>query len=189
MGPPLSLAPFASLMHQDQALCLSMEQWSFLNPWGLLVCLSVTLLPTEWVWPWPNQQAWSKLASADRLIVSIYKKHLHTCHIQACFPEVSVWKPNCLTCTGRTRTGSPRQGVTVDARKLEHDRPPTSNQRKKDNQHKLPYSHVPTFWSLLQMPERPARAFNLTSRTGTTHTRRCQIQSQHPRPQTSPLKP
>ena len=36
----------------------------------------------------------------------------------------------------------------VEARKLEHDRPPTQNQRKKEHQHKSSDIHVPTFWSL-----------------------------------------
>ena len=35
--------------------------------------------------------------------------------------------------------------VAVEARKLEHDRPPTLNQRKKDNQHKSSYTYVSTF--------------------------------------------
>ena len=35
--------------------------------------------------------------------------------------------------------------VTVGARKLEHDHPPTPNQRKKDNWHKSSCIHVPTF--------------------------------------------
>ena len=39
--------------------------------------------------------------------------------------------------------------TTVEARKLEHDRPQTQNQRKKESQHKSSYVHVPTFWSLL----------------------------------------
>ena len=38
----------------------------------------------------------------------------------------------------------------VEARKLEHARPPTRNLRKQESQHKSSYIHVPTFWSLLQ---------------------------------------
>ena len=34
---------------------------------------------------------------------------------------------------------------TVEGRKLEHDRPPTTNQRKKEKQHKPSYMHVPFF--------------------------------------------
>ena len=37
--------------------------------------------------------------------------------------------------------------VAVEARKLEHDRPATLNQRKKEYQHKPSYIHVPTSWS------------------------------------------
>ena len=42
--------------------------------------------------------------------------------------------PNCLS------------QPTVAATKLEHDHPPTLNQRKKEHQHKSSYLHVPTFW-------------------------------------------
>ena len=39
--------------------------------------------------------------------------------------------------------------LTVEATKLEHDRPPTPNQRKKEHQHSSSYMQVPTFRSLL----------------------------------------
>ena len=45
--------------------------------------------------------------------------------------------------------GIESQDSTVATRKLEHDRPPAPNQRKKDDQHKSSYIHVPTVWSLL----------------------------------------
>ena len=41
------------------------------------------------------------------------------------------------------------EGLTVEARKLEHDRPPSPNKNKKNNQHKSSDIHFPTFWSLL----------------------------------------
>ena len=37
---------------------------------------------------------------------------------------------------------------TVEARKLEHGRPPTPNKIKKDSQHESPFIHVPPFWSV-----------------------------------------
>ena len=43
---------------------------------------------------------------------------------------------------------------TVEARKLEHDRPPTPKQRTKENQHKSSYIHVPSCWSLLYLEVR-----------------------------------
>ena len=39
------------------------------------------------------------------------------------------------------------RSFTVEARKLEHARPPTPNQRKKENQHKSSHIYVPNFWS------------------------------------------
>ena len=47
------------------------------------------------------------------------------------------------------RVGFRARGSTVEARKLEHSRPPTPNQRKMENPHKSPYIHVPTLRSLL----------------------------------------
>ena len=37
----------------------------------------------------------------------------------------------------------------VDARKLEHGRPPTATPKKGEERHESSYIHVPRFWSLL----------------------------------------
>ena len=39
-----------------------------------------------------------------------------------------------------------RNSSAVEARKLEHDRPPTPTQRNKDDLHKSSYIHLPTFF-------------------------------------------
>ena len=43
----------------------------------------------------------------------------------------------------------PTQGNIVEARKLEHNCPPTPKPKKEENQHKSSQIHIKTFWSLL----------------------------------------
>ena len=66
--------------------------------------------------------------------------------------------------------------LTVEARRLEHDRPPIPNQRKKEDQNKSPYIHGPTFGVHCSMSLEAASQAGERRKTGEGRT--CRV-SQH----------